>query len=89
MVGHNCPWPDHYGALLKAEYALFALDDPGLREMVNQVLKKVGVLLEAGQNPAPAMESSPEWQELKDRLPKKHELLFLLLEDLIAHSAKS
>jgi hypothetical protein len=63
---------------------LFALDDPGLRETANQVLKKVGALLEAGQHPAPVMESSPEWQELKHRLPSKHELLFLLLEDLIA-----
>jgi hypothetical protein len=88
VVGHNCPWPDHYGALLKAEYALFALDDPGLREMVNQVLKKVGVLLEAGQPPAPAMQSSPEWEALKRSLPEKHDLLFLLLEDLIAQSPK-
>jgi hypothetical protein len=35
------------------------------------------------------MESSPEWQELKQRLPQKHDLLFLLLEDLIAQSPKS
>jgi len=48
-----------------------------------------GALLEAGQNPAPAMESSPEWQELKHRLPQKHDLLFLLLEDLIAQSPNS
>jgi hypothetical protein len=88
VVGHNCPWPNHYGALLKTEHALFALDDPGLREMVNQVLKKVGVLLEAGQPPAPAMESSPEWEALKRSLPEKHDLLFLLLEDLIAQSPK-
>jgi hypothetical protein len=88
VVGHNCPWPNHYGALVETERALFAVDNPGLRETVNQVLKKVGVLLEAGQPPAPAMESSPEWQELKERLPKKHDLLFLLLEDLIGQSAK-
>src|SRR5262249_36506589 len=89
VVGHNCPWPSHYGALLDTERALFALDDPGLRETANQVLKKVGVLLEAGQHPAVAMESSPEWQELKRRLPKKHESLFLLFEDLLAESPKS
>jgi serine/threonine protein kinase len=88
MVGHHCPWPNHYGALLHTERELFALDDPGLRETVNQVLKKVGALLEAGQHPAPVMESSPEWQELKHRLPSKHELLFLLLEDLIAQSCR-
>jgi serine/threonine protein kinase len=82
VVGHNCPWPNHYGALVEAERTLFTLDDPGLRETVNHVLKKLVVLLEAGQHPARSMEGSPEWQELKDRLPKKHDLLFLLLEDL-------
>jgi hypothetical protein len=89
VVGHNCPWLNHYGALVDTERALFALDDPGLRETVNQVLKKVGVLLEAGQHPALAMEGSPEWQDLKHRLPGKHDLLFLLLEDLIAQSPQS
>jgi serine/threonine protein kinase len=88
VVGHSCPWPNHYGALLHTERELFAVDDPGLRETANQVLKKVGALLEAGQHPAPAMESSPEWQELKHRLSKQHDMLFLLLEDLIAQSPK-
>jgi hypothetical protein len=89
VVGHNCPWPTHCGALLETERALFALDDRWLWETVNQVLKKVGVLLEAGQHPGPAMDSSPEWQELKQRLPEQHDLLFLALEDLIAQSPKS
>jgi hypothetical protein len=89
VVGHNCPWPSHYGALLHTERELIALKDAGLRETVNQVLKKVGALLEAGQHPTPAMESSPEWQELKNRLPQRHDLLFLLLEDLIAQSPNS
>jgi tRNA A-37 threonylcarbamoyl transferase component Bud32 len=89
VVGHNCPWPNHYGALVDAERALFDLDDPGLRDTVHQVLKKVSVLLEAGQRPAQAMASLEEWQELKLRLPKQHDLLFLVLEELVAQSAQS
>jgi tRNA A-37 threonylcarbamoyl transferase component Bud32 len=89
VVGHDCPWPNHYAALFDAERALFAVNDPGLRETVNEVLKKIVVLLEAGQEPARALESCPEWQELKRRLPEEHELLFLLLEELIATSPKS
>jgi hypothetical protein len=89
VVGHSCPWPNHYGALLHTERELFAVDDPGLRESANQVLKRVGALLEAGQHPATVLESSPDWQELKKRLPKEHDMLFLLLEDLIAQSPKS
>jgi serine/threonine protein kinase len=88
VVGHNCPWPDHYGALVETERDVSAMNDYNLRDAVNLVLKKICVLLEAGQNPARAMESSREWQELKNHLSKKHDLLFLLLEDLIAQKAK-
>jgi hypothetical protein len=84
LVGHNCPWPEYYGLLLEIERTLFTLDDAGLRDTVHRVLKGIPLLLEAGKSPGGELAQSAEWRDLKERLPQKNDLLYLMLEELLA-----
>jgi hypothetical protein len=84
LVGHNCPWPEYYGPLLAIERTLFTLDDAGLRDTVHRVLKAIPLSLGAGKTPEGELAQSAEWRDLKERLPQKNDLLYLMLEELIA-----
>jgi hypothetical protein len=84
LVGHNCPWPEYYGQLLEIERALFTVNDSGLRDMVHGLLKQIPLFLEAGKVPRDVLARVPDWIDLQKRLPQENELLFLMLDELIA-----
>jgi len=86
VVGHNQPWEDHFGALCSVERILFSISDKQLRDLVHDVLKRVGVAAKEGkpERVRAVIEASEECELLREKLIEgEYDDLYLWLEELI------
>ncbi|HEY8504399.1 MAG TPA: hypothetical protein VIL46_07430, partial [Gemmataceae bacterium] len=90
VVGHGCPWKEHYRTLHAIERRLFTLPGEDLRESVHAALKEVTAALSAGRpGRARAKAAGSEtWGALGERLAAAgHDELRRLLDELIGREA--